>query len=97
MYVKPICALLLGGKSTPATRAIFLYFGFWILDFDSIDFSDPKSKSEIQNRLSLPLLMLRVIANHAHDALAMDNLALIAIFLTDGRTFIAFILFRLCF
>jgi hypothetical protein len=31
MYVKPICALLLGGKSTPATRAIIS--PFWILDF----------------------------------------------------------------
>jgi len=67
MYVRPISALFLGGKSTPAIRAI------------------------IASLLSLPLLMLRVGADHANDTFAMNDLALVANFLNRCSYFHGFL------
>src|SRR5207249_8080313 len=78
MYVNPICALLLGGKSTPATRAIT--FSIPNYRFQIPDCRVPNLESGISNFqfLSLALFMLRIIANHAHHAFSMNDLAFVA-------------------
>src|SRR5215210_8340088 len=69
MYVSPISIRLFTGRSTPTTRAISVQ-------------SPKKQFGRISNlkflKLPLALLVLGVGADHAHHALAVDDLAVVA-------------------
>src|SRR5258706_1614938 len=78
MYVRPIFASLLGGRSTPATRAIYFFL------------PEPKSAINDQQLTAysfLSLLMLWVDTDNTHHALAVNYFALITN-LFDGRTYL---------
>src|SRR4030095_3970598 len=75
MYVSPTSARLFGGRSTPATRAIFSKHS--PVNVEVSDCPNPQSPISNRNRLPLPLLMFRIDANHSHHALAVNDFALI--------------------
>src|SRR5437867_13391178 len=82
MYVRPISARLFGGRSTHATRAIYLISdcGFQNAECKNNCSSYSKSKRAFRLLLFLSLFMLGVAANNAHHAFAVNDLALITNF-----------------
>jgi hypothetical protein len=84
--VSPTSARLCGGRSTPATRAIFSKYSPVILGLQ-VHLPSGKPQSQIENRLSLPLFMFGVYANHPHHTFAMDDLALVAHFFYGSTDF----------
>src|SRR5205085_9671373 len=77
----------LTGRSTASTRAISVLspknsFQFWVFSFQPVlscgDAITENSKLKTENCLPLALFVLGVRADHAHHALAVDDLAVVA-------------------
>jgi hypothetical protein len=61
-------------------RNYFSYLGFGIWDLGFVFIKSAIRWSQICNRLSLTLFVFWIIANHAHNAFSMNNLAFVAHF-----------------
>src|ERR1700691_200200 len=87
MYVSAIFVCLLRGRSTPAIRAIvsLVLPAVRCYSFQLRGASHEQSflarGSKLEAALSLTLLMFRVLADHPHHTLAVDDLALVTNFL----------------
>src|SRR5215831_2808663 len=87
MAVRPIQSRLLGGKSTPAIRAILPPKPQRLKPPKNISRSPRLKPCPDENQLSLALAVLGIRTDHAHDAATMDDLALHANFLDRCSNF----------